>query len=700
MQSFYKSWMPPYFRADQSASAPRSNERSKGAHSRISQLQPLRFLFWSAFVLPFVVAATFSWILHERISAEAVVRAQQNAAIVREHLLHAFDAQENTMTMIESKLHGKSWDEIEHSTSIQEFLRDISVSALHMEGIWLVGPDGRVAAGTSQRPTRSSFVTDQDYFKVLKERDTTYLGPDENLDSQSIGGLGFDISRRRTNFAGEFEGLIRIRISLGYLEEFWSTLIAKTPSAIAIVRDDGAVLARYPTGAGNPRRDLVSSPFYQLKGEQNEGLFQWRSTIEGHDRFVAISKLANLPAFAIVGIDRSPQLASWRMQTSVFLVMAGVASLSLASLVRLAQVRESSLFAEVERRTRAETSLIAKEEHVAALKRAEAKLLLSEQRFRVAVKNMSGFVYDWRVGSSEAYRSDGLQNLLGYSFEDGVIKPGWWFDQIHPEDQLPLADLRENLRAGRITDFAVEYRIRQRDGHWVYVSDRASAIDNQDERLLIGTVIDISDRKRAEEHQQMLINELNHRVKNVLATVQSITRQTARNSETAADMAERLQDRFLALSKAHDQLIRTNWTSVDLRELVIEELAPYAEAQGRVSIEGPSVDLNATAGVTAALLIHELATNAAKYGALSVASGHLSVHWSLRDGEPRRICLIWEEHGLSGIRVPSHRGFGTRLIERGLGGFSGGSTSLEFRSDGVYCLLNLPLLPNTSLTPT
>jgi PAS domain S-box-containing protein len=343
--------------------------------------------------------------------------------------------------------------------------------------------------------------------------------------------------------------------------------------------------------------------------------------------------------------------------------------------------------------------LIAKEEHVAALQAAEAKLLLSEQRFRVAVENMSGIVYDWRVGDDETYRSEGLYALLGYPVGEHTTKPGWWIEKMHPEDRNRLAGLSEDLISGRVRDLAIEYRIRHCDGHWVYVSDHASAVEDRGEQRLIGSVIDISERKRAEEHQQMLISELNHRVKNTLATVQSITLQTARNSETAAEMAERLQDRFLALSKAHDQLIRTNWASVDLREFVVEELSPYAEAHGRIVIEGPHVSLNATAGVTMALLIHELATNAAKYGALSVASGQLDVRWSLKGGEPCRVRLVWEEHGVPGIRIPLRRGFGTRLIERGLVGFSGGSTSLEFRSDGVYCLLNLPLPAHPPLDP-
>ena len=191
----------------------------------------------------------------------------------------------------------------------------------------------------------------------------------------------------------------------------------------------------------------------------------------------------------------------------------------------------------------------------------------------------------------------------------------------------------------------------------------------------------------------MLINELNHRVKNTLATVQSIASQTLRNSETAADAKEAIEGRLLALSRAHDVLTRENWEGADLYEIVRQAVAPYSSrGEDRLHVNGPKVRLSPHTALSFAMILQELATNAVKYGALSNATGEIGIAWDVEHAEPfPRLHLRWEETGGPPVRAPARRGFGTRLIERSLAQDLGGDVRISFAATGVVCIVTAPL---------
>ena len=205
---------------------------------------------------------------------------------------------------------------------------------------------------------------------------------------------------------------------------------------------------------------------------------------------------------------------------------------------------------------------------------------------------------------------------------------------------------------------------------------------------------DVSDRARAQAHQQLLIHELNHRVKNTLATVQAIATQSFRAGEDPHEARALFTSRLLALSEAHNILNRENWDGAELREVVLGALGPFqAFGSARISVEGPSVRLSAKAALAIALAVHELATNAAKYGALSNADGRVRVHWGRHDGsaEPAQLRMDWREMGGPAVTPPSRRGFGSRLLERGLAAELDGKVKLTFPNSGVVCTLEAPL---------
>ncbi len=261
-------------------------------------------------------------------------------------------------------------------------------------------------------------------------------------------------------------------------------------------------------------------------------------------------------------------------------------------------------------------------------------------------------------------------------------------DFISPEDfERTTHMLRRKLEQGGTTRYDV--RVRGNGGEQLFWEINSGLTYGEDGQPIGLHVVgrDITERKRAEEHQRLLINELNHRVKNTLAVVQSITHQTLRNGGADASVRTNLEGRLAALAAAHDLLTRENWTSASLREIVSDAVAPFC-ADARCTVEGPELRLNPKTAVSLALGIHELATNAAKYGALSTGTGRIAVSWRT---EADRLQLEWRETGGPVVQPPTTRGFGTRLIERGLASELGGTVTLGFDPSGVVCRIDAPI---------
>jgi two-component sensor histidine kinase len=210
----------------------------------------------------------------------------------------------------------------------------------------------------------------------------------------------------------------------------------------------------------------------------------------------------------------------------------------------------------------------------------------------------------------------------------------------------------------------------------------------------VRVVQDVTEHKASERRQKLLMDELNHRVKNTLATVQSLASQTARAASSPAAFRERFEGRLIALSKAHDQLTMHHWESADLREVLSGSLAPYAGAHPeRVLLRGEDVVLRPRAVLTLAMAFHELATNAAKYGALSVSAGRIEINWKpVRLDNKRSVLQIdWIEKGGPPVTYPRQRSFGSKLIEGSIAAELGGTASLAFAPEGLHCEIVIPL---------
>jgi two-component sensor histidine kinase len=210
----------------------------------------------------------------------------------------------------------------------------------------------------------------------------------------------------------------------------------------------------------------------------------------------------------------------------------------------------------------------------------------------------------------------------------------------------------------------------------------------------INMLVDISHRKEAENRQKVLIDELNHRVKNTLTTVQSLAGQTARHADDVPDFMQRFGARVFALARAHDLLSRRYWQEAPLKPLAREVLGALTEeADDKVRIEGPCVSLKPRAALSLTMALNELGTNAAKYGALSDRDGSLAVTWRRSAGvdeSDAMLEILWEERGVKTVKAPSRQGFGMRLVERCIEGDLEGRFEIEFNPDGVCCRMTIP----------
>jgi two-component sensor histidine kinase len=258
-----------------------------------------------------------------------------------------------------------------------------------------------------------------------------------------------------------------------------------------------------------------------------------------------------------------------------------------------------------------------------------------------------------------------------------------------PIDDPALRALRERATT-RLESGAL---LMTRDYNELPIEDSGAPLLGFDGSLAGAVLIfrDVTERRRVAQRQNMLVGELNHRVKNVLAIVQSLVQASLRQAtgKPAQAMAQTLSERLRALHRAHDLLLEAQWSGASLRAMVERELDPYQREDGpKISIRGPDVLLPPHCTSILAMTLHELATNAVKYGALSASAGQLGVTWKTARGN--RLLLTWEERG-AGIPLNRHSGFGMQLIDKGIRHNLGGETKVDFRATGLYVELNVPL---------
>lgn len=311
------------------------------------------------------------------------------------------------------------------------------------------------------------------------------------------------------------------------------------------------------------------------------------------------------------------------------------------------------------------------------------QILNSATDYAIIASDPNGRVTSW---------NEGARRLLGWTVDEMLGQP---VDRFFTPEDVAAGQVVKEMQGALDEGRSLDERWHQRkNGQRFWASGELTPL-RDDAGATTGFVKVMRDRtehRQAEEHQRLMINELNHRVKNTLTTVQALAAQTFKNEHHASETRVTFEGRLFALAAAHDVLTRELWEGAELREIVTEALAPYRQkSEGRFEIDGPEVRLPPRVALAMAMALHELATNAVKYGALSASSGRVMLRWTITPGTADLLAFQWKEAGGPSVVKPSRIGFGTRLIERSLALELAGTVRLLYEPAGVVCWVEVPL---------
>ncbi len=312
----------------------------------------------------------------------------------------------------------------------------------------------------------------------------------------------------------------------------------------------------------------------------------------------------------------------------------------------------------------------------------------SDARLQVALSAAGAGVWESTPATGEFWASDQASALYGLA-PGTPLNHDLALEAVHPDDR-PLVEqaLRDTLETGK--PFQIEMRALAPDGSVRWLSSTAHIRGGDPHPRLIGLVMDVTERKQREEYLELLMHEVSHRAKNMLTLVQAIARRTV--ASHPEDFIDRFEQRITALAANLDVVVKNDWKAVSLGELIHSQLGPFRDLSPRISIEGPPVEITASAAQTLGMAVHELATNAAKYGALSDAVGRVAINWEVKTdvARERRFLLSWTESGGPPVTKPKALGFGSVVVGRMIRIGFGCDAQIDFAPTGVVWRIDCP----------
>ena len=320
-------------------------------------------------------------------------------------------------------------------------------------------------------------------------------------------------------------------------------------------------------------------------------------------------------------------------------------------------------------------------------RRHEAVLRESEAGLQEALTAGAVTAFEWDVRTGGARRSNNAAQILGFNPRED-FPASRFLQHVHPDDRAQFKAHVRGVRPEK-SSYALTFRFIRPDGQEVWLEETSRAEFDASGRfvLLKGLTRDITARKRAEERQDMLIAEFDHRVKNILARVAVVAMYTRQGSRSMDEFIQTLDGRIQSMATAHSLLSQSRWTGAGLADLARHQLEPYT-TEANTTVQGPNVMLTAAATQAVAMVLHELVTNAAKYGALSSPEGRVSVEWEAPDGS---LSIAWRETGGPPVAAAAPQsGYGTSLIRDLIPHELGGKVDLVMAPEGVRCTIVIP----------
>lgn len=569
-------------------------------------------------------------------------------------------------------------------------------------GIGATTPDGNSFCRSTLGDDRVINLADRPYFQqALREKRFVASG---YTIGRAIGRPTLVFAAPVLDEAEEVLAVVVVAFDLANVTEMLAEVALPQGGTANLLDPGGVLVARVPPAEEGTTPQFRQEVFMEIVRSQRRGTAIAEGT-DGVERIYGFVPL-NPPAEfrAVVGLPLAPALAGidqrlwWNLAIlgAIFVAAATLALLggelairrplvALQKQARRLAEGDLSARAHLDPRALGEVGVLAAslDEMAGALDGRQRELRASEEFNRrilessrdcIKVLDLDGRLLSINECGRRYLEIEDVADVLGASYLDL-----WQGDNRAAAEHA----LREAL-AGRVGRFLGYFRAPSgKQSWWDEVVSPIFDDGGRPERLLIVSR-DVTEARHAEERRELLMAELDHRVKNNLAAVLAVARQTLRRGPDAEAYAGRIE----AMAKAHDLLSRSQWEGADLAVLLRTMLAPYGE---RVQLSGPAVRLDPRMVQTLGMAIHELATNAAKHGALSVAGGTVAVAWRLWVDGTRRLTLEWQEQGGPPVAIPERRGFGLTLLERSLHHELGGTTDLDFRPEGLRVVVDLQL---------
>lgn len=629
---------------------------------------------------------------------QAIEEVKRDAFSFAGELQQILDGAQNVLHTIASApdIRRQDW------AACNRFLAELGASSPIYLGFGIAGRDGTVVC-TSMPEALGLSVATRDYFRAVLETGQPGLGTYTAARPTNTPVL--PIAHPLLDSSGAVAGVVVGALRLDWLAQTYEKR-PQPPNALLFLADrNGTVLVRLPDHqrwVGQPAPE-TNRPYL----ERNQSAVGEAAGIDGVRRIFAYDPATTPPAeglHIVVGLPTDYVFGPVERASSRGLIVAAVSALLAAAALFFggAYIINRPL-----RRLGAATDAIRKGDYEAVLKlpagrdefgqlagaframaetiaEREKRLRDSEFKYRALMEALDDGVFvaqDYKF----VFTNPALPALLGYEGESLAGAP---FEQaIAPED-LPVWRDRFTQRVSGTTEPIDRYEVRMRhkSGQPIWTELHARRIEYAGHPAVLGIIHDISARRRTEERLKLLAAEVDHRAKNVLAVVQAMVRLT--RAESVARFRAAIEGRIATLARAHTLLSQSRWQGADLRRLVEEELAPHRRrGESRVHADGPPLALAPAAAQSMAMAVHELVTNAAKHGALSVASGQVIVDWRLTDGH---LVLQWKEQGGPIVASPTQRGIGTGVIERAIREQLGGTVTNHWHEEGLVCTITVP----------
>jgi PAS domain S-box-containing protein len=665
-------------------------------------------------VLPAIVIWTYTEVsLRRAREAEVNDLAIRQAQLVGAELERVFDGIHSLLLAVDETPSIRSFD----TAACSPYLKAIQEKVPYILSFVAMDISGHIRCRPLGTTDTQHYFADRAYFHEALSRlgfvvgDYTPVFEEGGLAPQPVLPLALPIWNDR----GDVVGVLAAALDLAWLNQKVKERTVPENGSVTIADRRGIVIVQHP----HPERMLGKLLPQEYLAQATARAIGTAETIsaDGLKRIVGYLPLAVPPRDIYVNVGLSTKAAFASINQAArrgFMLIAAalILALSLSALLSRAfitkpfEIVTNGIRAWRQGDYQARIDLPGKSGEFGILGRAfndlmddvaerQHALQASEERARLALEagHMGTWWYD--PNKSVGGWSSQATAMLGFPHASEVMDHQHWLDILHPED-LDRVVRKWHDSVKNQGDYQDEYRIRLPNGDLRWINSRGRVFFDIQKRpvYFIGIFQDITEQKHAEEQQRFFLDELNHRVKNTLTTVQSIASQTLRTTETSAQFKEAFEGRLLALSKTHNLLTRKSWREAELRDVAEQELAPYRkQGDERVVLNGPNVRLPARYAINLGLVLHELVTNAAKYGALSTNAGHLEMNWTVVENEdrPDQLRIHWTESGGPPVAPPKRQGFGSRLIRRSIEGELGGYMVLNFAEGGVAYDISVPL---------